>query len=54
MICEMTGRTRFVEAVHNGEKSFDELFPKRPIHGTIIVEKAFEAGLMEKVPTTGD
>ncbi len=53
-ICEMTGRTRFVEAVHKGEKSFDELFPKRPIQGTIIINKTFEAGVMEKVPITGD
>ncbi|MDP3479710.1 MAG: amino acid permease, partial [Desulfoprunum sp.] len=53
-VCEITGRTRFVEAVHKGEKSFDELFPKRSIKGTIIVEKAFKAGTMEKVPTTGD
>lgn len=53
-ICEVTGRTRFVEAVHKGEKSFDELFPKRPIEGSIIVEKAFQPGVMEKVPTTGD
>ncbi len=53
-VCEMTGRTRFVEAVHKGEKSFDELFPKRSVQGTIVIEKGFEAGVMEKVPTSGD
>jgi hypothetical protein len=50
----MTGRTRFVEAVHKGEKSFDELFPRRPIEGTIIIEKAFDPVVLEKVPTKGD
>lgn len=53
-VCEMTCRTRFVEAVHKGEKSFDELFPKRPIEGTIIIEKAFDPVFMKKVPTKGD
>ena len=52
-VCDMTGRTRFVEAVHKGEKSFDELFPRRPIEGTIVIEKAFDQVVLEKVPTKG-
>jgi hypothetical protein len=40
--CEMTGRTHLVEAVHKGEKSFEELFPRRPNEGTIGIEKAFD------------
>lgn len=53
-ICEVTGRTRTVEAVHKGEKSFDELFPKRKVSGTLVVGQTFEAGIMEKIPTAAD
>ncbi len=53
-VCEVTGRNHFVEAVHKGKKSFDELFSRRPIEGTIIIEKAFDPVVLEKVPTKGD
>jgi hypothetical protein len=53
-VCEMTGRTRFVEAVYKGEKSFDELFPRQPNEGTIVIEKALDPVFLEKVTTKRD
>ena len=53
-ICQITGRTRHVEAVHKGEKSFDELFPKRQLEKKIVVEQDYTLNALGEVPVKRD